>query len=194
MSQRAGRMVRIPVLSLLGLGLLGVGGGSIHGQQLLLPGPITTVSGDVIETESLMGQVVLINAWATWCGPCVREMPGFQRVLDEFEDQGFSVLGVSADTVGVEVVRAFAENLGISLPYMYEGFGPIVKWQGQQLRIYGHGHFLTRFNGVVYISPVLIIHYTLDHGYKPPDVFIEAVRHGKFLALSDLVWIKDEIN
>jgi thiol-disulfide isomerase/thioredoxin len=104
---------------LLGLWIPGgaaVVGGGLHAQQLLLPGPIQTVSGEVILTESFQGRVVLINAWATWCGPCVREMPGFQRVLDEYEDKGFMVLGLSADTVGVEVVRTFVEKLGIRYP------------------------------------------------------------------------------
>ena len=110
---------KLALCLLLGLCVPGGGlviGGELHAQQLLLPGPIQTVSGEVIETESFQGHVVLINAWATWCGPCVREMPGFQRVLDEYEDQGFMVLGLSADTVDVEVVRAFAENLGIRYP------------------------------------------------------------------------------
>lgn len=70
--------------------------------------------------------------------------------------------------------------------------GPIIKWQGKRLRIYGHGHFLIRFNGTVYLSPALILHYVQDHGYKPPEVFIEAVRRGEFLALNDLIWIEDQ--
>jgi thiol-disulfide isomerase/thioredoxin len=83
---------------------------------VILPGPITTASGEVIETETLRGQVVLINAWATWCGPCVREMPGFQRVLDDLGDQGFFVLGISADTLAPEAVDAYARDLGVSYP------------------------------------------------------------------------------
>lgn len=70
--------------------------------------------------------------------------------------------------------------------------GPIVGWRGRQLRIYGHGHFLIRHNEIVFLSPVLILHYILDHGYKPPEVFIEAVRQGKFLALEDLKWIENQ--
>ena len=69
---------------------------------------------------------------------------------------------------------------------------PIIRWRGQRLRIYGHGHFLIRFNEIVYLSPVLILHYILDHGYKPPNAFIEAVRQGEFLASTDLKWIEDE--
>ena len=70
--------------------------------------------------------------------------------------------------------------------------GPIIKWQGQRLRIRGHGHFLIRLNEIVYLSPVLILHYILDHEYRPPDVFIEAVQYGEFLAPDDLIWIEVE--
>jgi len=72
--------------------------------------------------------------------------------------------------------------------------GPIISWRGRQIRIYGHGHFLIHLNEIVYLSPVLILHYILDHGYKPPEAFIEAVHDGKFLALDDLIWVKDEVS
>ena len=67
--------------------------------------------------------------------------------------------------------------------------GPLTEWQGRQQRIYGHGHFLIRYNDIVYLAPVMILHYILDHEYKPPDVFIDAVVLGKFLAPEDLLWI-----
>jgi len=54
-----------------------------------------TLDGSVLTLEDLEGKVVLVNAWATWCPPCVIEMPGFQRVYDDYKDQGFLVLGVS---------------------------------------------------------------------------------------------------
>jgi thiol-disulfide isomerase/thioredoxin len=85
-------------------------------QQAYMSGPITTVTGDVIETDTLRGRVILVNAWATWCGPCVLEMPGFQRVQDDYKDQGFLVLGISANDEGPEFVRAFIDDLGITYP------------------------------------------------------------------------------
>jgi hypothetical protein len=70
--------------------------------------------------------------------------------------------------------------------------GPIINWQGEQLRIYGHGHFLVRLHKIVYLTPVLILHYILGHEYKPPEAFIEAIYKGKFLVLNDLVWVEYE--
>jgi hypothetical protein len=70
--------------------------------------------------------------------------------------------------------------------------GPIVRWGDQQLRLFGHGHYLIHYYEKVYLSPALILHYILDHGYKPPDEFIEAGCKGEFLAVSDLIWVKDQ--
>ena len=71
--------------------------------------------------------------------------------------------------------------------------GQIHEWQGRQLRIYGHGHFLNQYNEIVYLSPALILHYILDHEYQPPGEFIEAVEKGKFLTPKNLVWIENDI-
>ena len=87
-----------------------------EGPAMLRSGTFTTVTGEVIQTDTLAGRVILVNAWATWCGPCVLEMPAFQRVQDELGSRGFSIIGISADEESPEVVRAFIENLGITYP------------------------------------------------------------------------------
>lgn len=69
--------------------------------------------------------------------------------------------------------------------------GPIIKWRGRKQRVKGHGHFLIRTGEIVFLSPVLILHYILDHAYKPPEDFIEAVKQGEFLAPGDLIWVED---
>jgi hypothetical protein len=67
--------------------------------------------------------------------------------------------------------------------------GPILNWRGQRLRVRGYGHFLVRSGDLVYIAPVLILHYILDHGYKAPDAFVEAVIKGDFMEPTDLNWV-----
>jgi hypothetical protein len=68
--------------------------------------------------------------------------------------------------------------------------GPVIQWRGGHLRVVGHGHYLLRYDDRVYISPALLLHYILDHEYKPPDEFILATREGEFLAQTDLNWIE----
>lgn len=118
----AGFLLRPGSFLLLSALAAGIGHGRAAGQEgtwgfeAFEKGTLTTVTGQLIETDSLVGKVVLINAWATWCGPCIKEMPAFQRVLDELGDQGFVVLGISANEEGPEFVDAFAKNLGVTYP------------------------------------------------------------------------------
>ena len=91
---------------------LGVGGG----DEALSVVAFEALDGTVFTRDDLQGKVVLVNAWATWCGPCVIEMPGFQRVYDDYKDQGFLVLGVSRDHAEPSVVSAFLERKEITYP------------------------------------------------------------------------------
>ena len=66
--------------------------------------------------------------------------------------------------------------------------GPVIRWRGREVRLYGHGHYLLQ-NGVIsYMAPALLLHYILDHGYQPPQVFLEATSIGVFLRPGDLLW------
>jgi peroxiredoxin len=86
------------------------------GEDALSVDAFTTLNGETFSQDDLRGKVVLVNAWATWCGPCVLEMPGFQKVYDDYRDQGFLVLGVSRDHEGPQKVRAFLERKNITYP------------------------------------------------------------------------------
>ncbi len=61
------------------------------------------------------GKVVLLNFWATWCAPCVREIPSLNRLYERFADKGFVVLAVSVDE-DEEQYRQFLDNRGVSFP------------------------------------------------------------------------------
>jgi peroxiredoxin len=91
---------------------LGIGSGT----ERVRGNAITTLDGSSYTMEDLKGRVVLVNVWATWCPPCVIEMPGFQRVYDDYRDRGFLVLGVSRDQGDPARVRAFLEEKKITYP------------------------------------------------------------------------------
>ena len=105
----------------------GVGGESTEVRS----DAIQLLDGSTISLEELKGKVVLVNLWATWCPPCVLEMPGFQRVWEDYRDQGFVVLGLSRDQASPTRVRAFLKDKGITYPVAMEagsgleGFGMI---------------------------------------------------------------------
>ncbi len=58
----------------------------------------TTVKGKELALSSLHGKYVLVDFWASWCGPCRRENPNIVKAYNEFKDKGFTVFGVSYDT------------------------------------------------------------------------------------------------
>ena len=58
--------------------------------------------------------MVLLDFWATWCGPCKIEIPWFMEFSASYKDRGFEVLGVAMDDEGWEVVKPFAAKMGIN--------------------------------------------------------------------------------
>jgi len=90
------------------------------------------MNGEDLHLASLKGKVVLLNFWATWCGPCKLEMPGFIELQKQYGEQGFQVLGLSVDDTP-EQMKPFAEELGVNYPMLVglgrddfqEAYGPI---------------------------------------------------------------------
>ncbi len=86
-------------------------------------------SGEVIDTTNLRGQVVLVNFWATWCGPCRRELPELERLYREYSGRGFTVIGISVDRASSSAIAGFVKGMGISFP--------VVKGDSSVARSYG---------------------------------------------------------
>lgn len=80
------------------------------------PFAVETLGGDSLKAEDLLGKVVLVNFWATWCAPCRVEMPGFDRVYQDYQAEGFAILGFATDREGRAPVEAFLTEHNISYP------------------------------------------------------------------------------
>jgi cytochrome c biogenesis protein CcmG/thiol:disulfide interchange protein DsbE len=75
-----------------------------------------THDGGTFTLSDHRGEVVVLNFWATWCIPCLAEMPEFVRMQEELRDQGVQFVGVSQDEGGLDAIRPFAERLGVNYP------------------------------------------------------------------------------
>jgi thiol-disulfide isomerase/thioredoxin len=73
----------------------------------------TSRDGTALRLADFRGRVVLVNLWATWCGPCVREMPSLDRLQAQFGDR-LLVLAISEDRGGAHVVDPFLEKLALA--------------------------------------------------------------------------------
>ena len=82
---------------------------------------LADAAGNPVTAEDFDGQTLLLNFWATWCAPCVEEMPMLSRLQREHAGQGLRVVGLSVDDPGR--ARAFAEGLGLEYPVLF-GAGP----------------------------------------------------------------------
>lgn len=80
--------------------------------------------GEEVQLSSFNGQAVLINFWATWCGPCRIEMPALQDRYERYQDDGLVVLAIDFDE-SEEVVAAFGEELGLTFELLLDPGGDI---------------------------------------------------------------------
>ena len=82
---------------------------------------LASMSGENLSFESLKGKVILVNFWATWCPPCVAEMPGMQELYDDYGDRVAFVFIARDDH---ERVVKFLQKKNLSLPVYYERTAP----------------------------------------------------------------------
>ena len=91
-------------------------------QASLKPAPAFTlsdISGKKVSLSDFKGKVILLNFWATWCGPCTAEMPSFNRLYAAFKNDGFVVLAVSIDS-SEKPVQSFVSAKGITFPVLMD--------------------------------------------------------------------------
>ncbi len=78
---------------------------------------LKTIEGQEIVLSGLRGKVVLLDFWATWCGPCKESIPHLIQLYKNYQDKGFELIGMSTDKAGeVEMVRRFVNSMDIPYP------------------------------------------------------------------------------
>ena len=90
----------------------------------------TAIDGRKVDVRDLKGKVVLIDFWATWCGPCVAELPNVLRVYEDYHDKGFEIVGVSLDK-DETALKNFVERENMAWPQYFDGQGWGAKWAAE---------------------------------------------------------------
>ncbi len=116
---------------------------SLPGHPMEITG--TLLNGKPFDQKSLVGKVVLIDFWATWCGPCVAEIPNVLQQYEKYHDKGFEVIGISLDQ-DREALEKFVAEQKVPWPILFE------KPEGD-----GWQHPLSTFYGISGIPTVILI-------------------------------------
>jgi thiol:disulfide interchange protein DsbD len=95
----------------------------------------STLQGGVMDTSWASGKVVVVNFWATWCVPCIQEIPSFNKLHKEFAAQGVAVLGISMDEEGAARVQPFLKKHPMEYPVGLGGTALTEKYQLDELPV-----------------------------------------------------------
>ena len=85
---------------------------------------VTDLNGEALSLEQYRGQVVLLDFWATWCPPCIAEMPNVKKVYEKYKDQKFQIVGISLDR-SKEPLEAYIEKEGLAWLHYWDNIGKV---------------------------------------------------------------------
>ena len=81
---------------------------------------LPSLDGKIVSLADHRGHVVLVNIWATWCPPCIDEMPSMEKLYQELKDENFEILAVSIDALGARAVAPFMKKYNLSFPALLD--------------------------------------------------------------------------
>ncbi len=83
------------------------------------------INGKMVSLSDYRGKIVLVNIWATWCPPCVNEMPSMEKLYQKLKDESFEILAVSIDSLGLEAVAPFMKKHKLTFTALTDSAGTI---------------------------------------------------------------------
>ncbi|OOG23204.1 thioredoxin [Thioalkalivibrio denitrificans] len=125
------------------------------------------LDGDIRHISEWDGDVVLINFWATWCPPCIREMPAFVEVQETYGEQGVTIVAVAIDNE--QDVRDFYETYGLNFPVLLgETAGIAVSRDyGNRIGALPYSVLLDREGIIRFVKPGELHQETLEDELRP---------------------------
>lgn len=94
----------------------------------------TSLQGEEIDLSAMKGKVILVDFWATWCGPCIAELPNVIKAYEKYHDQGFEIIGISLDKAEDKAkLENFIKEKNMPWPQHFDGQG----WANEIAKKYG---------------------------------------------------------
>lgn len=165
-SLRKGLAKAVGAVAVSALGLLFATSASAVGVKQDAPDfTLKTLKGSNLRLEEYRGQVVLLNFWASWCGPCRQEMPILDRIHQRYEDTGFAVLGVNVEGEAAPAQK-IVDKTNVTFPVLIDDAQAISEL-----------YKLEAMPSTVVIDRNGVIRY-IHRGYKPGDEakYVEVVK------------------
>ena len=114
----------------------------------------TSLGGEQINMANLKGKVVLIDFWATWCGPCRRVMPDLVETYKEYHGKGFEIIGISLDKDRAQLEK-YMQDTGITWQQYYDG----LSWNNKISKRFG----IRGIPHIVLLDKNGVVHFNTDY-------------------------------
>lgn len=132
---------------------------SIQAKEMSGPAPdftLPAIDGSKVKLSDLKGQVVMLNFWASWCGPCRQEMPLLNDIYKHYKKAGFVLLGVNLDE-SIDDAEGFMKKTPVNFPVLLDSDGKVAGLYKNQAM--PSSYFIDRKGNLVH----------LHQGYKPGE-------------------------
>jgi len=91
----------------------------VFAQKKQLPNfKLKNIQGKVVSSQQFKGKVLLINFWATWCGPCKREIPDLVKLKENYSKNGFEIVSIAVSSGNLKDIGKFAKRMKINYPVL----------------------------------------------------------------------------